>query len=343
MTTLSNHRLPKGSTILITGITGYIGAWVASEALSLGYNVRGAVRSPEKAAWLQKTFDAQFGAGRYSAVKLDPLSDKAQLSAAVKGVQGIAHIAINNQVTPEPVPYIPDAIAEATAVLDAAKEDGGVKAVVLTSSSMAAVPWGFTGPIPRDNYSEEFVKLAWDKDFQDPGKMWVVYGAAKTQAEQAAWKWVADNRPSFAVNTVLPSCNFGPPVSFEAQGYPSTAAWPFDLFNGDLSTITFIPPQFYVDVRDDAKLHVAALVDPDTDRERLFGFANEYNWNKVLAVFRKMFPDRKFISDIPDLATDKSIPPTESALKALKDVYGQNGWTSMETSLKDAGYDKAKA
>jgi uncharacterized protein YbjT (DUF2867 family) len=51
MSHLTNPRLPKGSTILVTGVTGYIGTWVASEALSLGYKVRGAVRSVEKAAW----------------------------------------------------------------------------------------------------------------------------------------------------------------------------------------------------------------------------------------------------------------------------------------------------
>ena len=50
MTTLSSSRLPKGSEILVTGITGYIGSWVAEEALALGYKVRGAVRNENRAA-----------------------------------------------------------------------------------------------------------------------------------------------------------------------------------------------------------------------------------------------------------------------------------------------------
>ena len=36
-------RLPQGSTIYITGVTGYIGAWITQYALELGYNVRGAL------------------------------------------------------------------------------------------------------------------------------------------------------------------------------------------------------------------------------------------------------------------------------------------------------------
>ena len=39
----------KGKTVLVTGITGFVGSHVALSALRAGYNVRGAVRSLEKA------------------------------------------------------------------------------------------------------------------------------------------------------------------------------------------------------------------------------------------------------------------------------------------------------
>jgi nucleoside-diphosphate-sugar epimerase len=340
MSSLADARLPKGSTILITGITGYIGSWVADEALALGYKVRGAVRSLEKASWLQEVFDAKFP-GQYTQVALTDVADKSQLEAAVKGVAGIAHTAINSNMSPEPEPYIPNAIKETLAVLEVAQKDGGVKAIVLTSSSMAAIPWGATGTIPKDAYNEEYIKLAWDAGFSHPAKMFFVYAAAKAQAEQAAWKYVKENSPGFTVNTVLPSCNFGPSVSYEKQGHASTGGWPKQLYEGELSFISNVPPQNFIDVRDCAKLHVAALVDPETSNERLWGFAEAYNWNSVLTVFRKIFPERKFVDDIEGLSVDESVISTESALKALKDVYGQSGWTSLETSLKDTGFDKA--
>lgn len=40
-------------------------------------------------------------------------------------------------------------------------------------------------------------------------RVWAVYGASKTQGEQAAWQFVKENKPSFTVNTILPNANFG--------------------------------------------------------------------------------------------------------------------------------------
>jgi hypothetical protein len=38
--------------------------------------------------------------------------------------------------------------------------------------------------------------------------------------------------------------------------------------------------------------------------EQLFAFAAPYNWNDMLAAFRKLFPARKFIDVIPNLGRD---------------------------------------
>ena len=49
------------------------------------------------------------------------------------------------------------------------------------------------------------------------------------------------------------------------------------------------PPQYYVDVRDTARLHVIALVDSDCNGQRLFAFAGPFNPNDILAAFRCVF------------------------------------------------------
>jgi hypothetical protein len=54
-------------------------------------------------------------------------------------------------------------------------------------------------------------------------------------------------------------------------------------------------------------VHVAALIYEDVAGEQLFAFANHYTWNDILAVFRKLYPQRKFIDDIPDLGQDLSM------------------------------------
>lgn len=340
MTTLSSARLPQGSTVLVTGITGYIGSWVAYEALTLGYKVRGAVRSLERAAWLQEHFDSEFGPGQYSQIVLVDFSDKAGVRAAIKDVAGIIHIAVNTELSSNPEPYIPKTIAETLTLLEAAQAESSVKSVVLTSSSMAAVAWGAKGKISKDAYNEEYIKLAWDPSVEHPAKQFIVYAASKAQAEKAAWKYVQEEKPHYALNTILPNCNFGPSLVYEKQGHASTGAWPKALYDGDVSFISDVPPQYFIDVRDTAKLHVAALVDPETSNERLWGFAEPYNWNSVLAILRKLWPQKKFIDDLPGLGTDESIIPTESALKALKAVFDQDNWVKLERSLEEAGYDR---
>lgn len=315
---------------------------MAHEALTLGYKVRGAVRSLEKAAWLEAHFNSVFP-GQYSQVHLNNIADASGLAEAVKGVAGIIHVAVNTDMTPNPEPYVPQTIEETLKVLKVAGTEPSVKSVVLTSSSVAAAAWGAKGKIPEDAYNEEMVKLAWDPTFEHPAKKFFVYAAAKAQSEQAAWKYVKEQNPSFNLNTVLPNCNLGPSLVYEKQGHPSTGGWPKSLFDGDTSTVASTPPSYFIDVRDTAKLHIAALVDPEISSERLWGFAEPFNWNTVLAIFRKVWPEKKFLDDLPNQGWDESIASTESALKALRNVYGQEGWTSLEKSIRDAGYDRAAA
>lgn len=321
-------------------MTGYIGSWVAEEALVLGYKVRGAVRSVEKAAWLQEHFDKKYP-GQYSQVELVDVSDVPAFKKAIKGAAGVIHVGANLQISPSPEPYIPDTIRDVLAYLRAADEEESIKAFVWTSSSMSAVEWGATGTFAKDAYNEGFIQKSWDPTFEHPAKMFMVYAASKAQAEQAAWKYVQEEKPHFTLNVVLPSCNFGPSLVFDKQGHPSTGGWAKALYDGDLSFISNVPPQYFIDVRDVGKLHVAALVDPETSNERLWGFGEKYSWNSVLAIFRKIWPDKKFIDDIEGLGEDGTTVPFESALKAVKNVYGQDSWTSLETALKESGFDKA--
>ncbi|KIW06148.1 uncharacterized protein PV09_03310 [Verruconis gallopava] len=192
----------------------------------------------------------------------------------------------------DPVPYIPNIVAETLAIPEAAQKDGDIKAVVLTPSSMAGVPWGVTGRISEDAYNQEYIDLAWNKESLHPLKTTAVYAAAKAQAEQAAWRYAAENKP------------------------------PKALCDGDLKLIGNIPAHNFIDVSDDAKLRLAGLTDPSTENERL------------------IFSEKGFIDGLEGIATDSSVPPTESALNALKNVYGITEWTSLETSLKDSRFER---
>lgn len=73
-------------------------------------------------------------------------------------------------------------------------------------------------------------------------------------------------------SAVLPNANFGKILKPNGEGESSTGSWIVNLFKGDTGIYAF-PPQWFVDVQDTARLHVAALVDPSANGKRIYAFA----------------------------------------------------------------------
>lgn len=68
---------------------------------------------------------------------------------------------------------------------------------------------------------------------------------------------------------------------------------------------TFGGPQWYVHTVDCALLHVAALIYDDVKSERLFAFAGLWSFNRMMDIWRKLYPQRKFPDNIEGLGDDK--------------------------------------
>ena len=93
--------------------------------------------------------------------------------------------------------------------------------------------------------------------------------------------------------------------------------------------------EYFVDVRDVARLHVAALTDPDIKNERVFAFAEPFNWNDILRVLRKLRPNHTFSPDMENDEKDLSIvEPQARAEEILKKNFGQEGFTVLEDTLE---------
>jgi len=154
---------------------------------------------------------------------------------------------------------------------------------------------------------------------------------------------------------VLPGGNFGKVLSPQNQGFRSTTMFAAALYNneadimelflknyapGKLDRIGLIIHQltfseeWFVDVQDCARLHVAALLHQEISGERIFAWASPFNWNVVLAEFRKLFPERKFIDDVPGLWDDLAIVGPARRAEALLREMGRPGFTTLEESLK---------
>ena len=96
---------------------------------------------------------------------------------------------------------------------------------------------------------------------------------------------------------------------------------------------SIVVPQHFVDVVDVALLHVIAMIGPDVKNERLFAFAEPFNWNRVLQFFREKFPERKFREDFPGLGEDLSIIDRKKRAVQLLKGLGKDGFTSFEESV----------
>jgi hypothetical protein len=75
------------------------------------------------------------------------------------------------------------------------------------------------------------------------------------------------------------------------------------------------------------------MLHPGVNNERVFAFAEPFNFNSWLAIFRKNFPDQKFLDDWPNLPKDLSkVAAWQRSVELLKEV-GRPGFTSMEESI----------
>lgn len=96
--------------------------------------------------------------------------------------------------------------------------------------------------------------------------------------------------------------------------------------------------EYFIDVKDCARLHVVGLLDPSVKDQRIFGLAQQFNWTDVLTILRKTHPQQQLPKNPENEGRDYTeVIPRDKAEKLLKDFYGQPGWTSLEDSLK-AGF-----
>ncbi|KAF7957342.1 hypothetical protein EAE96_002928 [Botrytis aclada] len=325
--------IPKDSTVLVTGINGYLGSHVADQLLKAGYRVRGTTRDVSKVKKLLDLWEEQYGKDRVEVAVVPNMATEGAFNEAVKGVTGIAHVASNLSFSPNPNDVIPECLAGVNNILESAAAEPSVKRFVITSSSAAA---SLPKPnkefyIDENTWNDEAVEEAHAPPPYEPSRTWSVYAASKVESERALWNFVKEKNPGFVANAVLPDTNIGL-VLDPSQG--STGQMVRQLYLGDNSAIKDLPPQYYIDVQDTGRLHVSALIDEDVKNERLFAYAKPFNNNTLLRAFRKIRPDAKIMDDFhDDSINDLSKVANQRAEELLKRDFGRDGFTSLEESL----------
>jgi len=338
---IQNPRLPLGSLVLVTGVNGLIASQLADQLIQAGYRVRGTVRSVSKYAWLTSFFSERYGLEKFSLIEVPDIRAPGCFDEAAKDVSGIAHTATYmNFTTQDPSDVIPPVVESIKTALEAAKKSASVKAFVLTSSSWAtkSAESNIEEYIDTNSWNDEAVKLAWDTSKTNKPPT-TVYSASKVEAERSLWKWAKENDPTFVINAVLPSTTFGGILNPEKQGIPSTAGFLQMFYNAqkveDVQfAMAFVKPGWYIDVIDTARLHIAGLVDPGVTNERLYGFAGDFTWDDILAIFRELEPEKTFLKAFGMERDRVDLRPRGRADEVLKECFGQ-GFKSLKDTVTE--------
>ena len=92
---------------------------------------------------------------------------------------------------------------------------------------------------------------------------------------------------------------------------------------------------YNIDVKDVALLHVATVIDPNVKNARLQAWADPFNWNTVLAILRRLYPQHSFINDLSGMSELSLSTDVTQQLSLLKKWGGQDGWRTLEQTVKD--------
>ncbi|KZT38290.1 NAD(P)-binding protein [Sistotremastrum suecicum HHB10207 ss-3] len=324
--------------VLVSGASGFLGAWVSRTLLEKGLSVRGTVRSDEKGEYLKKLF-ASFGEDKFEYAIVKDIEADGAFDEAVKGVDAVEHTASPfHYNAPDPQALIGPAVNGTVGILKSIVKYGSdVKRVVVTSS-IASIMVPVTEPtIWNENDWNTFAPKIVEEKGKDatPGQK---YQASKVLAEKAAWKFYEDHKAtsSWDLVVICPPFIFGP-IIHEVSSYEHLNTSSHQLYQtvkGERSNEELVKPvSSFGDVRDVAAAHVLAIITPEASGRRFITSAGPYTWQDWL--------DALADSGLPDIP--KGVPggskgithPTGYDSTLAKTILGLKFHT-MEETAKDA-------
>lgn len=225
--------------VVVSGITGFIGAQITTDLLNKGYTVHGTLRknTPEKIAHLPT--DAPGTLKVFEADLLTPNS----FDEATKDCKYAIHVAspyVMNVKDPQR-DLVDPALKGTLSFLESCKKNG-IEKVIVTSSTAAVSDSG--------SLDKVFDESDWNTH---SSLHFLPYCFSKAEAERAAWKFSEENDLKIVV--INPPMVYGPSL---IKSMNETATQLAGFLNGELPGIMdlLLP---VVDVRDVSEAHIRAM------------------------------------------------------------------------------------
>ena len=245
--------------VVVTGANGHIGNNLCRQLLEKGYNVRGTVRSMDKAPNLDMEF-----------VEADVL-EEVGWDNVLEGASGLFHLA-TIYATSGDGQLILDTANKGTEIVFRAAAKAGISRIVYTSS-VAAI-----GSSPKGVVKDE---SNWNENFSLP------YTQAKTESERKAWKLAEELNLDLRV--INPSGVLGGSFS---RPTPSTDIIG-DAMKGKYPVVPKIPLAF-VHVDDVATAHINAYEKDEASGRYVLAPYQDGNIHDLLKRAKKLYPKMKF-------------------------------------------------
>ena len=311
---------PYSSLVLITGASGHIGYATLVQALTAGYQVRAAVRSPAKASLIlsRPQIKAINPGPRLEFVMVPDITRPNAYEDAIKGVDYVIHIA-SPLVTGDQIPlsqhqefFVKPAVRGTIGMLEAAQKSRTVQRVVITSSIVALMPVVHmegvekrTTPVRPDDRTD-FIEEPYESEF-------TAYAASKVAALHATEAWIASQDPDFDVIHLHPGFVLGRNeiATTTVESMKGTNAVVLAMLLGK----KFGPfAGATVHVQDVARVHVQSL-QPTVPGNQSYILSQPARWNDAKEIAKHAFPEaveRRILTgsgnvDTTDVPIDSSL------------------------------------
>ncbi|KAG8919334.1 methylglyoxal reductase (NADPH-dependent) gre2 [Tulasnella sp. 417] len=327
------------STVLLTGVNGFVAATILKKLLERGHTVVGTVRSQSKTTFLRERFGDYVALEKLRFAVVEDITVPGAFDAVLGAYQfdAVLHTSspFHYSITDIEKELLQPAIQGTVGILDSVHRVApSVKRVVITSS-FASVVDRSKGTRPGKVYTE----ADWNPTNREEGLKDIGSGyfASKKLAEQAAWDFVEEKKPSFTLTALCPPMVFGPPE----QEVPSMARLNtsnldiYDIFNGTSD------PRYgvwiWVDVRDLAEAHVLAMDSAAAANQRYIISQGNYSPQMFVDYVWKRYPERAAAKGIAKHTPGKYYPDEGvygvDASKSIKELGLK--YTPIDDMLRD--------
>jgi len=243
--------------VLLSGVTGYIGQHCAAELLRQGYEVIGTIRTPSKTDSTRDAIGRVAPVEKLHFAEADLLSDRGWADA-MRGCAFAIHVASPFLLAePRNEADLINPAVEGTKRVVAAAQREGIKRLVLTSSTFAIIAGKVSGRYGPGDWSDTNANIG-------------AYAKSKTLAERAAWDVAKSGKTELTV--INPGPVFGPSLGAKMDG--QSVALMSAMIGGKMPMIPDMAMGM-VDVRDVAKLHVAAMTADNATGRRFIACTSE--------------------------------------------------------------------